>query len=665
MPLKIVVAIIVQKKLAKLFQLKNSIAYKYLGIATSILVTVQLSLGFWQSRWHYSRQLNGLEKKLENKADFLSAVSVESIFNLDFLALENLMQQTSEDSDIVYSVVVNSKGQPLTRFLNREHSLIAKIIRNNNLDNNTFDIINLINRDSAVHQIKKTIIYQDELLGEVWIGYSHKNIQQEFYRAASINLVNAVIVSILLAAITILIFKRQVGNPLNKLAKIAQKIADGELSQRVDVVKHNNEIGLLESSFNKMATQLQETIEGLHQNNQDLAITNAKLARATKLKDEFLASMSHELRTPLNAILGLSEALLEEVYGTLTERQSRSLTTINNSGKHLLALINDILDLAKIESGKDKLHLCCVELKYLCNSSLDFVKEQAKKKNLQLEVQIVATEIVCVVLDERKIKQVLINLLTNAVKFTPDGGTIIFQAWCNLEEEQIVFQVIDTGIGIKAEDMDKLFASFVQIESSLSRRYEGTGLGLALVKNIVELHGGSISVDSEVDRGSQFTVILPLQQVAEYNTESEAQIVTSLTVDSAKKSYSRLILLAEDNEANILMMSDYLIARGYKLIFAQNGLEAINQAKEKQPDLILMDIQMPEMDGLEATKHIKREPAISKIPIIALTALTMPGDRESCLAAGVNEYMTKPVSIKNLVATIEQQLASKQDDNVL
>ena len=645
----------------KLRFLKSSIAYRYLGIATLFLVSVQLSLGFWQSRWHYSRQLNGLEQRLENKADFLSAVSVESIFSLDFLDLENLMKQTSEDTDIVYSIILDSQGQPLTRFLNREHPLIATTIPQEDLSNNTLDIIKQINKDSAVNLIKKNIIYQDRLLGEVWLGYTYKNIQKEFYRAATLNLVNAILASILLAGITLIIFKKQVGNPLKKLAKLSQEIADGELNKRVNIVDRDNEIGLLEASFNKMAVQLQETIEGLHKNNEDLAITNAKLARATKLKDEFLASMSHELRTPLNAVLGLSEALLEEVYGSLTERQKRSLTTINNSGQHLLALINDILDLAKIESGEEKLNLACVELPSLCNASLEFVREQANKKNIQLEADIAAV-LGCVELDERRIKQVLINLLTNAVKFTFDGGKVSLKAWGDTQEEQIIFQVIDTGIGIKPEDMDKLFQSFVQIESSLSRRYEGTGLGLALVKNIIELHGGSISVKSEIAKGSEFTIILPWRKLTEPNSELD---ITNETTTLVTNYSSALILLAEDNEANILMMSDYLISKGYQLIFAHNGFEAVNLAKDKHPDLILMDIQMPDMDGLEATRRIKQDSSLAKIPIIALTALTMPGDREKCFAAGVNEYLTKPVNLKKLVNSIEQQLAKKQNSKLL
>ncbi|MDJ0572911.1 MAG: response regulator, partial [Pleurocapsa sp. MO_192.B19] len=194
------------------------------------------------------------------------------------------------------------------------------------------------------------------------------------------------------------------------------------------------------------------------------------------------------------------------------------------------------------------------------------------------------------------------------------------------------------------------------------RRYEGTGLGLALVKNIVELHGGSVSVVSEVDRGSQFTVILPWKKLIKPNLESDnaiSQVALSTRQDGT------LILLAEDNEANILMMSDYLISQGYKLIFAHNGFAAIDMAKDKKPDLILMDIQMPDMDGLEATRRIRKEQQIADIPIIALTALTMPGDREKCLAAGVNEYMTKPVNLKKLVNNIEQQLIAKRNNSLI
>ena len=633
--------------------MNNSIAYKHLGIATAILVTGQLCLGFWQSHWHYSHQLKGLKQRVHNKANFLSAVSAESILELDLLGLKNLMEQISEDADLVYSVIIDSEGKALTSFFDEQHPIIAQTINNNFLDKNTLDIIDLVNQDSTIYQINKTISHGEKLLGEIWLGYSHRNIKLKFYRVAILNFASAIVASILLASLTFIFLK--------KPTKLDPGIVDRELDERDNTSPENNETDLLEEFFHQMAIQLKEAVEGLHKNNEELVLTNAKLARATRLKDEFLASMSHELRTPLNAILGLSEALLEEVYGTLTEKQSRSLTTIHSSGKHLLALINDILDLAKIESGKEKLNISVTELSPLCNASLDLITEQATKKNIHLDAQI-EVGLGCIELDERRIKQVLINLLNNAVKFTPSGGKVTLKVWGDSQEEEIIFSVVDTGIGIKPENMDKLFESFVQIESSLSRRYEGTGLGLALVKKIIELHGGSISVKSEVDKGSQFTFILPWKKMTNSHSESNFPIAhPQLTVNHSQS----LILLVEDNEANVLTISDYLISQGYKLIFAHNGFEAIKMAKEKKPSLILMDIQMPLMDGLEATRRIRQERETANIPIIALTALTMPGDRDKCLTAGVNEYMTKPINLKQLIGNIEKQLATNLNNNLI
>ena len=251
--------------------------------------------------------------------------------------------------------------------------------------------------------------------------------------------------------------------------------------------------------------------EALQWSNEKLITTNKELERVTRLKDEFLAAMSHELRTPLNAILGISEGLLEEVFGELNQRQQGSLKTIQKSGQHLLELINDILDVAKIEAGMFTLDLTSVSVRYLCDSSLSFVKYQATQKNIQLNLIIHDDVPNAIVIDERRMRQLLINLLSNAVKFTPKNGTVKLEA--NLAKEnfkpELCFSVSDTGIGISVEDINKLFQPFVQINSSLSRQYAGTGLGLNLVKKLVELHGGKVSVGSKVGEGSCFTVSIP------------------------------------------------------------------------------------------------------------------------------------------------------------
>ncbi|WP_055074305.1 PAS domain S-box protein [Pseudanabaena sp. 'Roaring Creek'] len=249
----------------------------------------------------------------------------------------------------------------------------------------------------------------------------------------------------------------------------------------------------------------------LQLSNERLTATNRELERLTRLKDEFLAAMSHELRTPLNAILGISEGLIEKAFGELNQRQQGSLKTIQKSGQHLLELINDILDVAKIESGMFTLELRSVSVRDLCESSLSFVKHQAAQKNIQLNLEIDTNVPKVIVIDERRMRQLLINLLSNAVKFTPKNGKVLLKT--KLTHNELYFSVSDNGIGIPQEDLNRLFQPFVQIDSSLSRQYSGTGLGLNLVKKLAELHGGQVNVKSKVGEGSCFTVSLPYEDI--------------------------------------------------------------------------------------------------------------------------------------------------------
>ncbi len=523
----------------------------------------------------------------------------------------------------------------------------------------------------------------------------------------------------------------------------------------------------------------------------DLRTANAELARAARMKDEFLASVSHELRTPLNAVLGISEALQEGVFGEMNEKQIGSLRSIEESGRHLLDLINDILDLSKVEAGKLELELAPMSVEAVCQASLRMVKQNAHKKRLRINSSY-DSQVTTFVADERRVKQVLVNLLSNAVKFTPEGGEVGLEVVGDEEAHAVLITVWDTGIGIADEHLQQLFRPFVQLDSRLSREFAGTGLGLSLVLRMMELHGGSVAVNSEVGQGSRFTVSFPWHptdasvnqlleaemienpvplfpwhnvmivedsvstqaQIKRYFKESGATIRSFTAVQAAlpallseppdllvldiflpdgsgldlltkirddektaqmpvlvvsilddpsqvlsagadyylAKPFTRaqmymalqavslkrngfarqdtaveqpLILLAEDHEANINLFSSYLITKGFDLILARNGLEAVARTQADKPDLILMDIQMPQMSGLEAIRKIRgdEDTAVSQIPIIAVTALAMPGDKEACLEAGADAYLSKPISLRRLVDTIQTQLALSEQKN--
>jgi signal transduction histidine kinase len=425
-------------------------------------------------------------------------------------------------------------------------------------------------------------------------------------------------------------------------------------------------------SLRALQQQLETQNVRLREQAEALGEANDQLARAVRLKDEFLASVSHELRTPLNAILGISEVLTEGIYGSLNEKQRRSIQVIEESGRHLLNLINDILDVSKIEAGKMELQMAPVSVEAVCRASLQLIGSHAAEKRLHVSWGI-DSSVTTIWADERRLKQILTNLLSNAVKFTPEDGKIGLEVSGEANREVLRFMVWDTGIGIPEEEMGRLFQPFVQLDSRLSRQYSGTGLGLALVHRLTDMHGGSLSVQSQVGEGSRFIVSLPWKTHSPTMSVSTAgedstQVIPEYAIASAAEP-SATILLADDNESSIAVARDYLTAHGYHVIVARNGIEAMERAKQERPNLVLMDIQMPEMDGLEAIRQLRQldDPAahsqsdVADTPIVALTALAMPGDRERCLAAGADDYISKPVSLKELVATIRAHLGSGEE----
>jgi signal transduction histidine kinase/CheY-like chemotaxis protein len=411
--------------------------------------------------------------------------------------------------------------------------------------------------------------------------------------------------------------------------------------------------------LHQRSAELEQRTSELQQRTNELSAANLELEKASRMKDEFLASMSHELRTPLTGILGLSESLQLQTYGSLNERQLKSVHTIETSGRHLLELINDILDLSKIEAGELMLQIVTCQVTDLCLASLQLTKGMAKKKDIQVEY---TNDLAFASLraDPRRVKQMLVNLLGNAIKFTPQGGQVGLVVSEAAEGNAILFIVWDTGIGIRQQDMDLLFKPFVQIDSSLSRQHSGTGLGLSLVSRLARLHGGSVSVESTPGQGSRFTLSLPWDEPARAQEAQPALPASEVQAPAVPGADGQAplatILFADDDPVIMETVVDVLQGQGYRVISAHSGQELLDLARADAVDIILTDIQMPGMDGLQAIRLLRGAGLahLERVPIIAVTALAMTGDKERFLEAGATHYLSKPLRLGELLALLQK-----------
>jgi signal transduction histidine kinase/CheY-like chemotaxis protein len=409
--------------------------------------------------------------------------------------------------------------------------------------------------------------------------------------------------------------------------------------------------------------------EHLKQANQDLE-------RASQLKSNFLAAMSHELRTPLSSILGFSSLLQDQFQGALNDKQLQYISLIYESGQHLLELINDILDLSKIEAGKEELNIKPILIQDLFSQCLEMIQPRAERKRISLTLEL-DYQLNQVALDERRVRQILINLLSNAVKFTPEGGSVKLsgrlaygsqlmqdarpdKSPVNASTPYLRLEVKDSGIGIPIDKHRLLFQPFQQIDSSLARKYEGTGLGLALTKRLSELHGGTVSFESSEGQGSSFRVWLPLTELRQ-QLAPEAETIDFLSSAPSPDPLliaKKRILVVEDQVHNQVLLADVLEAEGYNVELIADGgvmLERLRSnlpASYCLPALILMDIQLPHVSGIELIRYIKAHPRWQTIPVIAVTAMAMAGDRDLCLQAGADAYLSKPLKLQQLLEFI-------------
>ena len=401
----------------------------------------------------------------------------------------------------------------------------------------------------------------------------------------------------------------------------------------------------------------------------EVELANEVLAKATKSKDMFLANMSHELRTPLTAILGMTEGLKQGIFGETSGEQLQTLGVIEDSGLHLLNLINEILDLAKIETGNTLLNYSTIDVSQLSKSCLDLVSPEANRKRIRMSVDM-PWKLPALRADKTRLRQILINLLGNALKFTPEGGEVQLKVEelsgdvTSLHGEVLRFTVTDNGIGIEPDRVDSIFEAFIQADGSFSRKYPGSGLGLALVKRFVELHSGIIDVQSEPGKGSQFTVDLPyVKELPAFNEVPNiqpaipvAQPGDGIAPDNADSCEMPTILLAEDNDHVALAVTSILEASSFRVFRAVNGENAIELALAHLPDLILMDVQMPVMDGLEAIRRIRSNNDLAGKPIFALSGFAMEADSARCIEAGADLFLSKPFEMPHLISEIRKRI---------
>ena len=397
---------------------------------------------------------------------------------------------------------------------------------------------------------------------------------------------------------------------------------------------------------------------------QELELKNAALERMDQLKDEFLANTSHELRTPLNGIIGIAESMIDGATGQLSDRQIANLSMVVSSARRLSSLVNDILDFSKLKNQDIKLQRKPVDFRQIAGLVLTLSRHLLAGKPLELKNEILE-DLPAVDGDENRLQQIMYNLVGNAIKFTESGSVTV--SAIVLKDGLVEVTVSDTGIGIPPDKFTDIFQAFEQVDASISREYGGTGLGLSLTKQLVELHGGTIRVESELGKGSRFIFTLPIstqtisptadnsQEVVRIREETiPPQLLLSLTAPSNGEF---TILVVDDEPINLQVVANHLSLQNYSIIQANNGMEALaNIQRGLRPDLILLDIMMPKMSGYEVCKKIREQFPANEMPIVMLTAKNQVSDLVEALSSGANDYLTKPVLKNELLARIKTHI---------